>query len=297
MKKEVLKQDLALIDKLLSDVFGKSGYQKIERLGGLTNHTYHIWFEDGKEYAVRIPGVGTENLIVRSDEKKSTELACQLGIDAKCVYFGSDGSKITEYIAEAETMSADKLRNEKKIKDIATIFKKLHSCGRNTGVAFEVFDMAEGYENIIFDYKVPMFEDYNIVKQQVMDIKSEIDRTCDTTRVPCHNDSLCENWIYGNGRMYLIDWEYAGMNDKMWDLADVSIEAVYDYELDKKLLTEYFGEVPDAKTWKHFLANKIYVDFLWTLWAKTRVPFDGQSMEDWALERYVRLKENVKQFN
>ena len=44
------------------------------------------------------------------------------------------------------------------------------------------------------------------------------------------------------------------------------------------------------------LASKLYVDYLWTLWAKTRVPFDGQSMEDWAAERYARLKNNIAEF-
>ena len=94
----------------------------------------------------------------------------------------------------------------------------------------------------------------------------------------------------------MIDWEYAGMNDRMWDLADISIEAVFDRNYDALLLRSYFGEEPTEKIWKHFYANKIYVDFLWTLWAKTRVPFDGQPMEDWAVERYARLKKNIAHF-
>ena len=42
--------------------------------------------------------------------------------------------------------------------------------------------------------------------------------------------------------------------------------------------------------------NKIYVDYLWTLWAKARVPYDGQPMEDWAAERYARLKTFIKEY-
>ena len=60
--------------------------------------------------------------------------------------------------------------------------------------------------------------------------------------------------------------------------------------------TEYLGSKPDQNEYKHFLANKIYVDYLWTLWAKTRVPYDGQPMEDWAVERYARLKDNLRLF-
>ncbi len=296
MAKEIVQIDLPAISKLLEQVLHVKHYRSIERMGGLTNHTYHVWLDDGSEYVVRIPGEGTEELIVRSDEKLSTELACALDIDAQCLYFGEDGAKVTEYIRNAVTMSAQTIREKKYLREVASIFRKLHACGKNTGVPFEVFDMAGGYEKIIEDYHVDMYVDYQTVKQQVMAIKCEIDASCDIKQVPCHNDALCENWVYGNGRMYLIDWEYAGMNDGMWDLADVSIEAGYDKGLDEMLLKEYLGKAPDAQTWKHFYASKIYVDYLWTLWAKTRVPFDGQPMEDWAAERYARLKNNIKVF-
>ena len=96
--------------------------------------------------------------------------------------------------------------------------------------------------------------------------------------------------------MYLIDWEYAGMNDGMWDLADVSIEAAYEEEHDNILLEAYLKRKPEITDKKRFSANKIYLDFLWTLWGKPRVPFDGESMEEYALERYVRLKENLLAF-
>lgn len=296
MAREIVVGDLPVVIDLLKKVLGADGYQRIERMGGLTNHTYHVILENGKEYVVRVPGEGTEELIVRKDEKISTELACRLGIDADCLYFGEDGSKVTQYIENAITMSAEQMRNEERIQQITAIFQKLHTCGVNTGVPFEVFDMAAGYEKIISDYHVPMYEDYPVVKQQIMEIKQEIDRTCDTTRVPCHNDPLCENWVVGGSGMYLIDWEYAGMNDRMWDLSDISIEAEFDNNCDTLLLRCYFSEEPTEKTWKHFYANKIYVDFLWTLWAKTRVPFDGQPMEDWAVERYARLKRNIVYF-
>lgn len=296
MAKEIVVQDLEKVARLLQKVLGVQGYQNIERMGGLTNHTYHVTLENGTEYVVRIPGEGTEEMIVRSDEMISTQLACRLGVDAQMLYFGEDGAKVTEYIPNAVTMSAALLAEERHIGQVAQIFQKMHSCGEDTGVPFEVFDMAAGYEKIIWDMNVPMFEDYQEKKQQVMAIKSEVDASADIRKVPCHNDPLCENWVEGNGRMYLIDWEYAGMNDGMWDVADVSIEAGFAEEQDNLLLTKYLGREPGTADKKHFLASKIYVDYLWTLWAKARVPYDGQSMEDWAQERYARMKANIQAF-
>lgn len=296
MAKEILKEDVPKIKALTQKVLGTDCFADLSRMGGLTNHTYKVTLNDGQSFVVRIPGDGTEELIVRDDEKKSTLLACSLGIDAEMLYFGDDGSKVTRYIDNAVTMSADSIKDPLCISQMAEIFKTLHNCGKNTGVPFEVFDMAAGYEKIIADKNVPMFEDFEEVKGDVFKIKTEVDDAINIAKVPCHNDALCENWVVGNGKMFLIDWEYAGMNDGMWDLADVSIEAGFEQEHDLMFLEKYLGKKPDLTDEKHFLANKCYVDFLWTLWAKARVPYDGQPMEDWARERYARLKTFIAQY-
>ena len=296
MAKEILQEDINQIEALTQKVLGTSQYAELERMGGLTNHTYKVTLNNGEQYVVRIPGLGTEEMIVRSDEMTSTKLACDLDIDAKMLYFGEKGDKVTEYIKDAQTMNSETLKNPERIRQVAEIFKKLHTCGVDTKVPFEVFDMAANYEKIICDNNVEMYDDYSEIKKIVMQIKAEIDNAVNAKKVPCHNDALCENWVIGNGRMYLIDWEYAGMNDGMWDLADVSIEAGFNEELDNLLLAEYLGKQPDVANKKHFLASKIYVDYLWTLWAKTRVPFDGQPMEDWATERYTRLKSFIDEY-
>ena len=296
MRNKILTEDIPKVKQLLADIFGTGDYENIARMGGLTNHTYKVTLSGGDEYIVRIPGEGTEEMIVRSDELTSTKLACELKIDADLLYFGRDGSKVTRFIPNAVTMSSDLLRQPKHIEQVAEILNKLHTCGADTGVPFDVFDMAAEYEKIIVSKNIPLYDDYPAKKVEIMQIKREIDASVNAPNVPCHNDPLCENWIEGDGRMYLIDWEYAGMNDGMWDVADVSIEASFDKDDDTRLLTSYLGRTPTLSDRKHFLASKIFVDFLWTLWAKTRVPYDGQPMEDWALERYTRLKGFLDEF-
>lgn len=293
MAKDVEVNDLPEISRLLKEVLEADTYTKLERMGGLTNHTYHVWYGEGQQVVVRVPGEGTEELIVRDDEKISTQLACKLGIDARCLYFDAKGYKVTEFIKNARTMNAETMKDPEIIDKVAQVYRTLHHCDVDTKVPFEVFDMAANYEKIINENQVPMYDDYDQVKQEVMDIKTEIDRQCDTKLVPCHNDPLCENWILGDDQLYLIDWEYAGMNDGFWDVADISIEAGYSEKEDAYLLKSYLSAEPEESDWKHFYASKCYVDFLWTLWAKTRVPYDGQPMEDWATERYERLKTNI----
>ena len=99
MAKEVIKEDVPKVEALLEQVLETSKYIKLSRMGGLTNHTYQVILENKEAYVVRIPGEGTEQLIVRNDEMISTKLACEVGVDAELLYFGKDGSKVTKYIS------------------------------------------------------------------------------------------------------------------------------------------------------------------------------------------------------
>lgn len=281
------------IDELAAVYFPNNKIADVKRLGGLTNFSFKVDFENGESYVFRLPGEGTEELINRHDEKVSTTLACDLGIDSELIMFDDDnGIKIMKFVSNGETMNDEKLRKDKSIEEVADIFKKLHGSGVDTKIPFEVFDMANGYEKFIIANGVELYDDWDEIRSEVMALKERVDKV-GTTKAPCHNDSLCENWLHDADRMYLIDWEYAGMNDPYWDLADISIEAAYDKEMDDKLLKRYHDGEPTKNQRLRFEANKIYLDFLWTLWGKTRVPFDGEPLEEYARNRYERLKKNM----
>lgn len=285
--------DKNCIEKLAHIIFPVNSIISLTRLGGLTNRSYCVLMDDGKRYVFRLPGEGTEKLINRQHEKINTILASGLGIDTDLLYFYDEtGIKISKYIENAHTMSPKSMREDENILAAADLIKTLHNCGYNTGASFEVFKMAEGYEKFIKANNGSLYEDYCDIRNQVKQIKIKTDEIF-FHLVPSHNDPLCENWIRDDSRMYLIDWEYAGMNDPFWDLADVSIEAEMNDDMDTKLLTRYLGHEPMKGEKFRFNANKIYIDFLWSLWGKTRVPFDGYSMEQYASERYIRLKQNL----
>lgn len=295
--REIESVDIPKLKELMKMVFGDDEWKDIQRLGGMTNHSYKITRNDGEEYLVRIPGDGTEEMINRMDERKSTELGCKLGIDSPLLYFGDDGRKVMKFIHDPQEMNEDVMKRPENLKQAAAIFHKLHTCGEDTGVRFDVFEMADLYEKIIRDGGVAFYEDYENVKQTVMDIKAAVDATGVAPRVPCHNDSLMGNWVLdGDGKLYLIDWEYSGMNEAMWDLSCFSIEADYSPDNDDQLLKEYYGRSATVEEKKRFVAAKMYVDYLWTLWGLTRVPFDGDFMQEYADGRYIRLKKNIEAY-
>ena len=298
LKREIEEKDIVEIKKLIKEVFNTDGeYKEIQRLGGMTNHSYKVTLNDDQEYLIRLPGEGTEEMINRSDERKSTELACSLDIDAELIYFNDDGRKVMRFISDSQYLDEEKMKEHFLIEQAADIFYKLHHCGIDTGVRFEVFEMADSYEQIILNNKVKLYDDYQEVKQTVMSIKKSIDAEHQTERVPCHNDSLIGNWVLDkNNRLWLIDWEYSGMNEPMWDLSCLSIEMGYGDDEDNYLLKQYFKKDVTSDEKKRFIAAKMYVDYLWTLWGLTRVPYDGYFMQEYADSRYKRLKNNILQY-
>ena len=286
MAKEIVQADLGRIRALLDEVLGRSDYSDVQRMGGLTNRTYCVTFADGSRIMVRIPGEGTEELIDRADEKVSTELACRLGIDAKLYFFGDDGEKVSQFVPNAVTMSAETMRGDKRIRQAAQLLKTLHGSGVDTGVPFEVFDMAAGYEKIIEENSVPMFGDYAQVKAAVMAVKAQIDSVCDIQNVPCHNDPLCENWVLSadDDRLYLIDWEYAGFSDPGIDVGYYIVDAMYDFPDAERFIKEYLGSGYDASGRFHYMAYTAIIAYYWFVWALYRESCGadmGQSLENW----------------
>lgn len=292
--REIEEQDLPKLKDLLTEVFGDGEWKDIQRLGGMMNHSYKITRYDGEEYLVRIPGEGTEEMVNRLDERKSTELGCKLGIDSQLFFFGDDGRKVMKFIHDPQPMTDEVMRKKEVLLQAADIFHRLHTCGVDTGVRFEVFEMAELYERIIKEGGVAFYDDYQDVKNTVMSIKAEVDKNGEAPKVPCHNDSLVANWVLdGDGKLYLIDWEFSGMNEAMWDLSCLSIEADYTEQNDNDLLDAYYGRKATIEEKKYFIAAKMYVDYLWTLWGLTRIPYDGEFMQEYADNRYARLKRNI----
>jgi thiamine kinase-like enzyme len=109
---------------------------------------------------------------------------------------------------------------------------------------------------------------------------------------PCHNDPLAENFLDAPGQMYLVDWEYAGMNDPMWDLGDLSVEANFGPEQDEALLHAYFDGPPPTEQRGRMVLAKGLCDLVWTLWGLLQVMNDNPAEDFWAysLNRFERCR-------
>jgi thiamine kinase-like enzyme len=93
---------------------------------------------------------------------------------------------------------------------------------------------------------------------------------------------LAENVLDTGERMVIVDWEYAGMNDPMWDLGDLSVEAGFGAEQEAALLAAYFAGAAPAAAVGRMVIAKALCDLVWTLWGLIQVMNDNPVDDFWA---------------
>ncbi|MBD5796363.1 choline kinase [Bacillus pseudomycoides] len=267
----------------------------IQPFGGMTNTNFKV--SVGKsEYVLRIPGSGTEDMISRRDEMVTSNLASQLGIDAELLYFNEEtGVKLAELIPNAETLNPKTAKRSDNMKLTANILKQLHSSNAEMNNTFNVFEKIEHYEGLLNKVNGSNFDDYAEVKNKVMRLK-DMYEAMDVTLTACHNDTVPENFVKsGEDKIYLIDWEYGGMNDPMWDIAAHSLECDFSSEEEELFLSYYFNEEVEESYQRRIFMNKIFQDFLWSIWTKIKEA-TGSDFGTYGMDRYNRAKKNLQLF-
>lgn len=266
--------------------------KSISPIGGMSNKNYKVQIDD-EFYVLRVPGNGTEEMISRSDEIKNAVYANKIGVDAKLIYFNEEtGVKVSEFIENAETLSPKSAKKQSIMEKVTDILRKLHNFDLEMDNDFDIYEKIEKYENLLIKAKGKNFEDYYEVKDKVIYLKN-IMNELDVKLVPCHNDMVAENFIKSGEKIYLIDWEYGGMNDPMWDLAAYSLENELSEDQEELFLKLYFKGNVEEKYKKRILINKIYQDFLWSTWTNIKEA-KGDDFGTYGIDRYNRAKKNLK---
>ena len=264
----------------------------ISPIGGMTNKNYKLQIDD-KLYVLRVPGNGTEEMISRQEEIKNAVYANKIGVDAELIYFNEKtGVKISKFIENAETLTPEAAKKQSSMEMVVDIFRKLHTTKLQMNNSFDIYNKIENYEQLLIKVNGNNYEDYCEVKEKVKSLKT-ITGELDIKLTPCHNDTVAENFIKsGDEKMYLIDWEYGGMNDPMWDLAAYCLENGLSEEEEELFLNIYFNGKVEEKYKKRILINKIYQDFLWSIWTNIKEA-KGDDFGSYGIDRYNRAKKNL----
>lgn len=263
-----------------------------QRLGGLTNLVYRV--DTGHELLiVRIPGEGTESYIDRAVELHNARIAADAGISAPIIWAdGSTGVMVLRCIDNIKTMTPSLFSSRTGSAARAGVaFAQLHRCDQDFQFRFELFAMIDDYLGILAGKDIMLPVGYHDIVKAAEPIKLALEKA-PTLLVPCHCDPLCENFLDDGDKMWIIDWEYSGMNDPMWDLGDLSVEAGFNADQDRAMMTAYFDRLPTASETGRMVIYKAMCDLLWTLWGLIQHA-DGNVAEDfnaYAVTRFNRCR-------
>ena len=252
----------------------------IERLGGLTNRNFRLDCESGS-YVLRLAGSGTAEYIDRATEEVNARAASRAGVSADILFFDAqDGTMVTRYLGP-RTMSVEAFQDQAALTRAAQALRRLHNCGQIFQGRFELFDQIDRYLAVLQHKNADLPEGYTEVQQTAAAVRQALSRH-DLPLTPCHCDPTVPNFIDCGQQMLIIDFEYAGNNDPMWDLGDLSVEGKFSAQQDWQLLTGYFGRPPSPFDHARMVMYKAMCDLLWTLWGVVQHVGANPAEDFWA---------------
>jgi thiamine kinase-like enzyme len=204
--------------------------------GGITNRNYRVEI-DGSKYVLRVGGTDTDLLgIDRANEHVASLRAAEVGVGPDVVAFvESEGWLVTRFI-EGRGMTPEEIRTPEGIRRVAAVLRKIHGAASIPG-RFDAHVVVDEYrdEALRRGVTIPVeFAPAHSASERIHQARGP------QPSVPCHNDLLNANFL-DDGEIRIVDWEYAGMGDRFFDLANLSVNHDFGLDEDRLLLMAYFG--------------------------------------------------------
>ncbi|MBA2568746.1 MAG: phosphotransferase [Actinobacteria bacterium] len=255
--------------------------------GGITNRNYKVAVGD-ETFVLRIGGKDTALLgIDREAEHVASSIAADLGIGPEVVAFlEPEGYLVTRFV-EGSPLPVEEVREAETLRRVTETLRRFHD-GPSLPVRFDSFRVVEAYLTTAASRGVATPRDYEQAKQTADEIERAQGRQPEH---PCHNDLLNANFIGQDGDVRIVDWEYAGMGDRFFDLANFSINHELTDDQNEALLKAYFGETREQDL-RSLRLMRFMSDFREAMWGVVQqglseLDFDFLGYAD---EHFARLE-------
>jgi len=233
--------------------------------GGITNHNVLVR-DSGEAFVVRLGDDIPEHMVLRWNELAISRAAHAAGIAPEVVH-AEPGVLVLRYV-EAAALSGEDLHDPKTLSDTVALVQRLHGDGlanlSGPVLSFWVFHILRSYAAFLRGKgsdRVPLLD---TLLTQAEDLEA---RVGSVTLVLGHNDLLPANILRGPDRVWLIDWEYGGLNSPLFDLGSLATNAGLPPDAEEAMLAQYFGAPPDADLWRRYGAMKCASLLRETMWS------------------------------
>ena len=252
--------------------------------GGITNRNFRVTL-GGEDYVIRQPGKDTALLgIDRDTERIANEAAARLGI-APAVAATLENCLVTRFIS-CQALGARELTEN--VEEIARALRRFHDSPMRLPTRFSVPELLARYGAIVRERGGTLPDAYAQACAAADQIAAALP-ACEPR--PCHNDLLAGNIIRtsADDALLIVDWEYAGMGDRRFDLGNLSVNNDFDAETDERMLAAYYEEDPCPRRRAALELMRVLSDAREAAWGVVQAhvselvfDFDGYAREHFA---------------
>ncbi len=255
---------------------------------GMTNRSF-IFTVNNKRYIMRIPGEGTDKLIDRKEEYDVYQRVKKEPYTETILYLNPDsGYKISEFLENTRNSDANNIQDVKKS---MSVLRKFHNQNYQVDHTFDLWKQIDFYESL--RKTASAYRDYEEIKDWVLKLKPFIEDNV-TKWSLCHIDANYDNFLIDqNNNVFLIDWEYAGMQDTDLDIAMYAIYAGYTKEKIDQLINIYYENKVSNNLRYKIYAYVAVGGLLWSNWCEYKQSL-GLDFGEYSLAQYRYAKEYSK---
>jgi thiamine kinase-like enzyme len=285
MNGEITIPELTEVVARLAALLGPREGTVVQLEGGITNRNFRVNF-GGTDYVVRLPGKRTQLLgIDRTAECIANKAAAELGIAPRVAALLEEPSCLVTQFISGREMTLDELHTPEAIAEVAHDLRLLHDSGTELPSGFDSFRLVEEYAETGREHGSEPPDGYDEALAAAHKIEKAIRKQPGHEPVPAHNDLLTANFMRDGERMQLIDWEYAGMGDRWFDLGNFAVNNELDDEQERQLLEAYFREAPDERRLATLKLFRFMSDFREAMWGVVQA---GVSELDFDFNGYAK---------
>jgi len=292
MNAEFTIPELTEVVARLAALLGPRDGTVVQLEGGITNRNFRVNF-GGTDYVVRLPGKRTALLgIDREAECIANKAAAELGIAPKVAALLDQPSALVTAFVSGREMKADELRQPETIAEVAHDLRSLHDSDTELPSGFDSFRLVEEYAETGRANGSEPPAGYDEALEAAHAIEQAVRDRPGHEPVPAHNDLLPANFLRDGVRMQLIDWEYAGMGDRWFDLGNFAVNNELDDDEEALLLEAYFGEPPDERKRATLRLFRFMSDFREGMWGVVQAGVSELDFDfrDYAQKHFDRLE-------
>lgn len=284
LKIEAIRVICAALKAMPEEITGITVLKK-----GMTNRSF-LFSCRGKKYIMRIPGVGTDQLINRCQEAIVYQAIGGKHLCDDIVYINpKNGYKITGFLEGARVCDPF---NYEDVKKCMKHLRNFHEMKLKVNHEFNIFTQMEFYETL-WNGAPSIYKDYKKTKEQILSLKSYINEHIGE-KVLAHIDAVPDNFLFveknGEEEIRLIDWEYAGMQDPHVDIAMFCIYSFYNKRQVDQLISAYFTEGCDDATRIKIYCYIATCGLLWSNWCEYKRNL-GVEFGEYSLRQYHYAKD------